>query len=174
MSILNSKFDIVSVDNPLAVAALAQVLEVLPGTGALYSGTGFDGGTPVNQADALIPPGAIVEIDGATGKAKLASSAEKTADAKLLFVAIDGNTDYSGKFVRKVTVLHGGFTMLTDQVIGSAFTPGTPVYVSAGKVTADKAEGSLTDARPFGFVGPAGFNAAEGTLQVIVPQGAGI
>lgn len=29
MSLLNSKFDIVSVDNPLALAALAQVLEVL-------------------------------------------------------------------------------------------------------------------------------------------------
>ena len=163
MSLLNSKFDIVSVDNPLALAALAQVLEVLnpPALGT--------NGTPVPGS---IPPGSIVMMDSSTGKAVLASTPDisQAVDRVLPFVTIDGNTDYSGSFVEKLTVLHGGFTMSTDQFTVAGFTPGAPVTFISGLVTlmSDRTKQQL-----FGFVGPAGYDAVNGVLQVIVPQGAG-
>jgi hypothetical protein len=185
MSLLASKFDIQSVDNPLAVAALAQVLEVAVGaTSGLYSGgtvaTDFSGGTPLTGA-VSIPPGTIVEI-ASTGLAAVATSTVAGTELvapgvpKLLFVAIDGNTDYSGAFVRKVTVLHGGMTIVTDQYLTSVagYVPGEPVHVVAGKIARADSAGAIVGARTFGFVGPLGLNVATGVLQVIVPQGAGI
>lgn len=200
MSILNSKFDIQSVDNPLAVAALAQVLEVYSVAGAsdLYSGTGFEGGTPQTpDADKLLP-GTVVTmkdtgeaekatlpltfVEGAAGNGKELDAA---AVPKMPFVTIDGNTDYSGRFVRKITVFHGGFTMVTDQYTTDAstaqdgsdpqaasFKPGYPVTVVKGKIVPRAGASALRQI--YGFVGPAGLDAVNGVLQVIVPQGVGI
>jgi hypothetical protein len=164
MSILNSKFDIVSVDNPVALAALAQVLTV-PGGMTLNSE-----GTPVAG---VIPAGAIVRMD-TDGTAILATTADVTTrlNAKMVFVTIDGNKDFSGSFVQKLTVLHGGFTMLTDQydlASGALNVPGTLVTFKAGKVHAAGATDQF-----LGVVGPAGLDAVNGVLQVIVPQGNGI
>ena len=168
MSLLNSKFDIVSVDNPMALAAIAQVLKVNnpPAIGS--------NGTP---QPGVIPPGAIIEMNSA-GEAVLASAIDVVAlplTAKLAFVTLDGNTDLSGSFVQKLTVLAGGFTMLTDQfVAGPAFLPGSQVsYGSAG--TAGKVVARAAATQPLlGVVGPAGLNSVTGVLQVIVPQGAGL
>lgn len=111
-------------------------------------------------------------MDSNTGKAVLASTPDisQAVDRVLPFVTIDGNTDYSGSFVEKLTVLHGGFTMTTDQFSGSVFPFGAPVTFSSGQVAlmTNRATQQL-----FGFVGPAGYDAVNGTLQVIVPQGAG-
>lgn len=159
MSILNSKFDIVSVDNPVALAALAQVLAV-PG-GVTYNSEG----TPIAG---VIPAGAIVTMNG-TGEAVLATTADVVAsrlNAKMVFVTIDGNKDFSGSFVQKLTVLHGGFTMLTDQYDAGAYTPGTLVSFNVGKIKIAGATDQI-----IGVVGPAGLDAVNGVLQVIVPQG---
>ena len=158
MSILNSKFDIVSVDNPVALAALAQVLTV-PGGMTLNSE-----GTPVAG---VIPAGAIVTMD-TDGTAILATTADVTTrlNAKMVFVAIDGNKDFSGAFVQKLTVLQGGFTMLTDQYDSFAYTPGMLVTFNAGKI---KEAGATSQF--IGVVGPAGLDSVNGVLQVIVPQG---
>ena len=163
MSILNSKFDIVSVDNPVALAALAQVLTV-PGGMTLNSE-----GTPIAGT---IAPGAIVRMDATTGEAVLATTADVVAarlNAVMVFVAIDGNKDFSGSFVQKLTVLHGGFTMLTDQYDAGAYTPGKPVSFNAGKIKLAAATDQF-----IGVVGPAGLDAVNGVLQVIVPQGGGL
>lgn len=156
MSQLNSKFDIVSVDNPVALAALAQVLPVdsPPALGL--------NGTP--QAG-TIPPGAIVVMNS-SGKAVLGSTA---ADPQLVFVTVDGNTDFSGAFVQKLTCLHGGVTIKTDQFLAGAYLPGLPVTFSAGKVKLK----SLSGEQIIGFVGPGGLDSVEGVLEVILPQGAG-
>jgi len=168
MSLLNSNFDIVSVDNPVAVAAVAQVL---PANSALVGSPVFNtNGTP-NVG--LVPPGTIVVMN-ATGEAVLgtaldtATAATRAANTKMAFVVIDGNTDYSGAFTNKLTCLHGGFTMVTDQVTGtlSTFTPGTPVSFAAGKLIV-----ATTNLQIIGVVGPAGYDATLGTVQVIVPQG---
>jgi hypothetical protein len=160
MSILNSKFDIVSVDNPVALAALAQVL-VVPGGMTLNSE-----GTPVAGT---IPAGAVVTMDTTTGEALLATTGDVVAsrlNAKMVFVTIDGNKDFSGSFVQKLTVLHGGFTMLTDQYDAGAYTPGKLVSFNAGKIKLAGATDQI-----IGAVGPAGLDAVNGVLQVIVPQG---
>lgn len=165
MSILSSKFDIVSVDNPLAVAALAQVLAV-PGGMTLSSE-----GTPLPGS---IPAGAIVTMDG-SGQAVLATTGNVVAsrlNAQMVFVAIDGNKDFSGSFVQKLTVLHGGFTMKTDQydvASGALNVPGTLVTFKSGKVHAAGANDQL-----LGVVGPSGLDAVNSVLEVIVPQGNGI
>ena len=168
MSILSSKFDIVSVDNPVAVAALAQVLAV-PGGMALNSE-----GTPV---PGTIPAGAIVTMDG-SGQAVLATTGDVSEatgsrlNAKMVFVAIDGNKDFSGSFVQKLTVLHGGFTMKTDQydlASGAQNVPGKLVTFKAGKVHAAAATDQI-----LGVVGPGSLDATNGVLEVIVPQGNGL
>ncbi len=185
MSILNSKFDIVSVDNPLAVAALAQVLKVgnVGAASGLYSGgdvaNNFAGGTPLQGAVAY-PPGTVVQMN-TSGEAVLATATTAGSEAvapvapTLMFVTIDGNTDYSGKFVRKLTVLHGGFTMITDQFDAEGgFEIGAPVSVKDGKIVSMASGADGEGKRVFGFVGPNGYDAAAGTLEVICPQGAGI
>lgn len=163
MSILNSKFDITSVDNPVALAALAQVL-VVPGGMTLNSE-----GTPVAG---VIPAGAVVVMDIADGTAILGTTADVVANrlnAKMAFITIDGNKDFSGSFVQKLTVLHGGFTMKTDQYTAGAFAPGKPVSFSAGKIIVAGATDQI-----IGVVGPAGLDAVNGVLEVIVPQGGGL
>lgn len=164
MSLLNSKFDLVSVDNPVALAALAQVLSV----SSPPSPTLNANGTPVAGT---IFPGAVVKMDS-SGKAVLATTPDLSEDPKVLpFIAIDGNVDYSGAWTQRLTVLQGGFTMKTDQYAAGAYTPGAPVTFASGKVKllTDKAKEQL-----FGFVGPSGLDATNGILQVIVPQGAGL
>lgn len=204
MSILTSKFDIQSVETPLAVAAVAQVLDVNVGAvSGLYSGTSsandFSGGTPQVGATS-IPPGAIVKMN-ASGQAVLADApilwthdASDTGNANLMtrdfrvstilpFVVIDGNTDFAGRFVRKVTALHGGMTISTDQYStdanlgqGSAdvqtFAVGAPVSFLQGKIV--PALGASLARQSIGFVGPAGLDTVNGVLQVIIPQGSGL
>jgi hypothetical protein len=161
MSKLNSKFDIVTVDNPMAAAALAQVLDVSAAS-ALNTN-----GTPVAGA---IPAGSIVKMDAA-GKAVLATTTNvTTGDLVPVFVTIDGNDDYSGSFVWKLTVLQGGFTMVTDLISGSisGFTPGVLVSFTAGLVKV-----AATNDQVIGYVGPAGADTVNGTVQIVVPQGLG-
>ena len=169
MSILNSKFDITSVDNPVALAALAQVLKV-PGGMTLNSE-----GTPIAG---VIPAGAIVKMDPADGTAILATTGDVSTDTAIkaqnrvmVFVAIDGNKDFSGSFVQKLTVLNGGFTMLTDQYDAGAYAPGKQVSFNVGKIKLADADGSD---QIIGVVGPAGLDAVNGVLEVIVPQGGGL
>jgi hypothetical protein len=166
MSILNSKFDIVSVDNPVALAALAQVLAI-PGGMTLNSE-----GTPVAG---VIPAGAIVTMNG-SGEAVLATTGDvandgvaKKLNMQMVFVAIDGNKDFSGSFVQKLTVLNGGFTMKTDQYDAGGYQPGNLVTFNAGKIKLADAGGQQV----IGVVGPSGLDAVNGILEVIVPQGIG-
>ena len=61
--------------------------------------------------------------------------------------------DYSGAFVQKLTVLHGGFTMITDQYNAGAYTPGLPVTFASGKIVLlDISE--IATKQIIGFVGP--------------------
>lgn len=168
MSLLNSKFDIVSVDNPMALAAIAQVLKVNNPPALGLNGTPQPG---------VIPPGAIIEMNSA-GEAVLAAAVDVVAaplTAKMAFVTLDGNTDLSGAFVQKLTVLAGGFTMLTDQFVAGAYLPGLQVSYGAAGPNAGKVVLRTAATQPLlGVVGPAGLDSVNGVLQVIVPQGAGL
>lgn len=175
MSLLNSKFDIASVDNSVSLASLAQVL--VSGTMSLGGN-----GTPVAGS---FPPGAIVTMTN-LGAAQLGTT---TATPQLVFVTVDGDTDYSGSFVRKLTVLHGGVTIKTDQyqatvrdgVTALVYAPGDRVTFANGKITtlanaiaAAPAGWGVATPQVIGFVGPNGLDAANGVLEVILPQGAGV
>lgn len=157
MSLLNSKFDIVSVDNPTSLASLAQVLPVDSPPALGLNGTPQPG---------TIPPGAIVTMN-TTGKAVLATV---SSAPQLVFVTVDGNTDFSGAFVQKLTCLHGGVTIKTDQFVAGAYLPGNPVTFDTGKIKLPSAAGQQI----IGFVGPGGLNTVDGVLEVILPQGAGV
>ena len=165
MSILSSKFDIVSVENAVAVAALGVVLPVA--AAGLGSPAFSINGTPTAG---LIPPGSIVTMDAA-GAAVLGSTGDIGTNPhttkKMFFTVIDGNTDYSGAFTNKVTCLNGGFSMITDQYTAAAFTIGAPVTVVGGKITLP----TLATQQLYGVVGPLGYDTTEGTLHVLVPQG---
>ena len=167
MTMLTSQFDICSVDNPMVLSALAQTLPV-------DSPPGLDAnGTP--QAG-TIPAGTVVQMNVA-GNAIPASTPDISAANRVLaFVAIDGNVDFDGRFVEVLTVLHGGFTMWTDQFVAGAYQPGLPV--SFGITVAGKVEllTSRTTQQLLGFVGPSGLDTTTtpNRLQVIVPQGAGL
>ena len=212
MSVFASKFDVQSVETPLAVAAVAQVLDVAVGAvSGLYTGAGsvndFSGGTPLTGA-VSISPGTIVSMNSsgqaapanapvlwvtATGNSEVANSFVRKASGAgtlalkvLPFVVIDGNTDFSGKFSRRVTALHGGMTILTDQYtldtnygLGGAsngangdFAPGLPVSFLGGKIVPAVLGAALRQI--IGFVGPAGLDTVNGVLQVVIPQGSGL
>lgn len=160
MSYLSSKFDIVSVDNPVALAALAQVIPVSGGMTLNSEGTPVPG---------TIPAGAIVVMD-TSGYAVLASSGDLGAsplNKQLTFVTIDGNKDFSGSFVQKLTVLQGGFTMKTDQYESGSYLPGKLVSFVNGKVRLATLDGDQI----IGAVGPNGLDSVNGVLEVVVPQG---
>lgn len=167
MTNLTSKFDIVSVESPIAVAAVALVLDVDSPPAIAASGTPTPG---------TIAPGMIVSMKSSNGKAELATapvlrSALALLDVvpKLMAVTIDGNTGFSGAFVQKLTCLTGGFTMVTDQFVAGSYNPGDPVTVVSGLIVVRG--GANAYRQIYGFVGPAGYNAATNTLQVVVPQG---
>ena len=167
MTLLNSQFDICSIDNPQALAALAQSLPV-------DSPPGLDvNGTP--QAG-TIPAGTVVMMNAAGNAVPAATPDISAANKVLPFVAIDGNQDFDGRFVEVLTVLHGGFTMWTDQFVAGAYEPRLPV--TFGTTVPGKVELLTNRATQqlLGFVGPKGLDTTTtpNRLHVIVPQGAGL
>jgi hypothetical protein len=161
MSLLNSLFDVQSVDNPVALASLAMNLAV-PG-GETFNANG----TPVAGS---IPPGAIVKMNS-SGQAVLASTPDiSSTTPSFVFVTVDGNKDLSGSYVQVITCLHGGVTIYTDQFVAGSYTPGTAVTYISGQIAAIS---SASTQQRIGFVGPNGVDA-NGGLQVMLPQGCGI
>lgn len=166
MSLLNSKFDIVSRDNAVSYASLAQVL--VSGTMTLGAN-----GTPT---PGTFPPGSLVTMN-TSGQAVLAVDPSAGAGApnkKLVFVTVDGDTDYSGSFVRKLTVLHGGVTIETDLYVAGSYQPGLPVTYGTGGNAGRIALANAANDQIIGFVGPSGLDATRGVLEVILPQGCGV
>lgn len=192
MSQLTSKFDLISEESFASPMAMAITLAVSPTYAASYSST------PV--ANTSFPAGTIVQMDStgkasvATGRKLIgydsgATPPVKVDVPKLFAVVIDGSDTFTGSFTGKLTCLIGGFQMITEEFTGDTFSPGDALAVGGGAemsaysgmlVTArggaalSGTEGKLrlADARDqiFGYVGPKGYSAADGTLHVIVPH----
>jgi len=164
MSNLTSVFDIVTRDpHPNALASLMVILDVDSPPAVT------DPGTP---APGSIAPGMIVEMNS-SGKLILGTSTGNvTATApKMYLVAVDGDIDYDGAFLHRVTCLEGGLQMKTDQFVTATYTPGQPLTVGTGG-TAGKLLGLTGADEPvLGWVGPDGLS--NGVLDVIMPQGCG-
>jgi hypothetical protein len=165
MSILTSNFDIITHDPPeSAKAGLAMVLSVYgaPAPGA--------GGTPTAGS---IPAGSIIVMNG-NGLAILADNDDATTHApKLFFVTIDGDQDYDGSFVHKITCVQGGIEILTPQYLTASYAPGAMLTCGQASATAcvGKFRAAATGEQIYGVVGPLGLNATTLVLDVIIPQG---
>lgn len=177
MTILTSKFNFTGHDpHPAALASLATILDVLGATGP-YSTPGGSG-TPVVGP---IFRGAIVNMDPTTGKAVLADYdvtsviyLGATKAKTMFFVAVDGDQDFDGSFVHKITALQGGLEILTDQfTVSASLIPGAPLRpgaTSTGDVGMFVLADPSTD-QVYGYVGSKGYNTTTGLLHVIIPQG---
>jgi hypothetical protein len=171
MTILNSTFDIIGHDpHANARAGLMTVLAV-EGFAGPYASLPASG-TP---AAGDIPAGSIVVMNS-NGNAILADGDVATGQAPaMLFVTVDGDQDYSGAFVGKVTCIHGGaeFQLDTANFVAAAYTPGEWLTcggtANAGKFT--KVTGTPGTQQIYGMVGPLGYDSAKDTLHVIIPQG---
>lgn len=167
MTLLNSKFDIVTNDpHPNARAGLMLVLDVAGAAGSPY-GAGSVGGTPI---PGTIGPGTIVVMD-ANGEAVPADNDNALTDApSLLFIVVDGNIDYDGSFTNKLTCIHGGLEVVTEAFAADTYAPGDKLTCSnAGD--AGKLRKAASGEQIYGIVGPAGLNTVDNTLNVFIPQG---
>lgn len=166
MSNLNSLFDIVTRDpHPNALASLMVILDVATPPPVTVAGTPTPG---------TIGPGTIVMMD-ANGDAILGDRAAWGLATPFMFaVAVDGDMDYDGAFLHRLTCLEGGLQMKTEQYDTGAgpYVPGAPLTV--GTVgTAGQLEPLTLAGQPLvAFVGPNGVNS-DGTLDVIMPQSNG-
>jgi hypothetical protein len=170
MTILNSKFDIIGRDpHQNARAGLLVVLPVNSPPAVQSDGTPTAGSIVAGTIVAMNTSGKAVVADNAAG-AKLGGY------PTLLFTAIDGDADFDGAFVHRVTCIQGGAEFqlgLTANVVGTTgFVVGTPLTVSTG---ADVGKWMVAAAggtkQIYGFVGQDGIDTAKGILNVIVPQG---
>lgn len=167
MSLLSgnpSLFNVETVDSFADLRGLVTTLAVA----SPPSPTVNSQGTPVAGT---INPGTIVVMN-ASGLAALATAPDITTTEKVLpFVVFDGNVDFSGAYVQKLTCITGGIVFTTPYFEAGTYTPGLPVTFNAGQITAKT---NFADKRQIiGWVGPAGVDAATGVLQVIMPQSNG-
>jgi len=171
MTILNSMFDIIGHDpHSNARAGLMTVLAV-EGFAGPYASLPASG-TP---AAGSIPAGSVVVMN-ANGNAILADSALATGQAPaMMFVTVDGDQDYSGAFVGKLTCIQGGaeFQLDTANFVAAAYVPGEWLTcgTSGTAGTFTKISGTPGTQQIYGMVGQLGYDTTKDTLHVIIPQG---
>ena len=166
MTILNSQFDVISRDpHKNALAGLMVVLDVKNAPGPYDSLPAS--GTPV-PGD--IPAGTIVVMD-TDGSAIVADGAVVTAPA-MLFITVDGDQDYDGAFVHKLTCIQGGgeFKLDTNNFVAGSYTPGNFLTCANG-ADAGKFRVATSGEQIYGMVGSDGNDTVNNTLSIIIPQG---
>jgi hypothetical protein len=171
MTQLNSKFDVVSRDpHPNARAGLMVILDVEGATGP-YGVGAPNTGTPI---PGNIAAGMIVVMN-ASGRAIVADNVAALTDApQMFYVAIDGDMDYDGAFVHRITTIQGGMEIVTDLFVADAYLPGDKLTCgdSAGLVDySGYFRKAVATEQIYGLVGSDGLNTIENTLHVIIPQG---
>jgi len=169
MTDLNSLFDIVTRDpHPNALAGLMVILDVKnpPAVGA--------GGTPT---PGTIERGHVLMMDPADGRAILGDSTGHIAtDPQFYVYCVDGDTDYDGALMHRVTCIEGGMQLKTDKydttIAAVNYHPGASLTVGTAGGSNDGLLIPLTGATEpiLGWVGPDGIHS-DGTLDVLVPQG---
>jgi hypothetical protein len=173
MTILNQKFDIVSRDpHPNAQAGLMVILDVAGALGPY--GVGAPGtGTPVPGS---IVVGSIVVMN-TSGQAVLADNANALTNApQMFYTTVDGDQDYDGAFVHRITCIQGGMEIVTELFVPDSYLPGNMLTCgdSSGLPTVDYSgyfRKATSGEQIYGMVGSDGYNAVEATLHIIIPQG---
>jgi hypothetical protein len=168
MTLLNSQFDVISRDpHKNAQAGLMVVLDV-EGATSPY-GSLPASGTPVAG---VIPAGSIVVMN-ANGKAVPADNDILTAP-QMLFITVDGDMDYDGAFVHKLTCIQGGgeFQLDTNNYVAGAYAPGDMLTCGdAGTSSVGMFRVAAGGEQIYGMVGPDGQDSVKYTLAIIIPQG---
>lgn len=170
MTILNSNFDIIGHDpHANARAGLMTVLDV-EGFAGPYASLPASG-TP-QPGD--IPAGAIVVMN-ASGNAVLADNDDALTDAPcMLFVTVDGDQDYSGAFVGKLTCIQGGaeFQLDAENFVAGSYSPRDLLTCGdAGTSSEGQFRAATSGEQIYGMVGQLGQDTTKNTLHVIIPQG---
>jgi hypothetical protein len=170
MTLLNSQFDVISRDPHKNAQAGLMVVLAVEGAPSPY-GSLPASGTPVAGN---IPAGAIVVMN-ANGKAVVADNDDASTDApQMLFITVDGNMDYDGAFVHKLTCIQGGgeFLLDTNNYVAGAYAPGDKLTCGdAGTSSEGKFRKATTGEQIYGMVGPDGQDTEKYTLAIIIPQG---
>lgn len=168
MSNLDSLFNIIGHDpHPNARAGLMSVFDVDAAPSPYDSLPA--GGTPIAGP---IFPGAIVVMK-TNGKVILADNADALTNApSMLWVALDGDQDYDGAFVHRVTCVQGGAEYQLDSAnfVADTYLPGQKL--TCGSTTAaGKFRKAASTEQIYGIVGQLGQDTIKNTLHVIIPQG---
>ena len=170
MTLLYSLFDIIGHDpHASARAGLMTVLSV-EGFAGPYASLPASG-TP---AAGDIPAGAIVVMN-TNGNAVLADNDDALTHAPcMLFVTVDGDQDYSGAFVGKLTCIQGGAEFQLDPAnfVAGVYAPRAWLTCGdAGTTSQGQFRAAATGEQIYGMVGQLGLDTTKGTLHVIIPQG---
>jgi len=170
MTLLNSQFDVISRDpHPNARAGLMVVLPVKDAPSPYDSLPAS--GTPV-AGD--IPPGACIMMNS-SGEAELADNDDALTNAPaLLFITVDGDMDYDGAFVHRITCIQGGgeFQLDTNNFKTDTYNPGDKMTCDdVGTGTPGRFRKATSGEAIYGIVGPAGADTQKGTLNILIPQG---
>ena len=170
MTILNSQFDVISRDpHKNALAGLMVVLDV-KNPPSPY-GSLPASGTPVPGS---IAAGTIVVMDN-TGKAIAADNDDALTDApQMLFIAVDGDQDYDGAFVHKLTCIQGGgeFQLDTGNYVAGPYDPGDKLTCGdTGTTSVGQFRLAASGEQIYGMVGADGQDVVKGVLYIIIPQG---
>ena len=172
MSLLNSQFDVISRDpHKNALAGLMVVLDVYGATSP-YSALPASG-TPVAG---VIPAGAIVVMN-TSGQAILANNDHTPTNFPcLMFITVDGDMDYDGSFVHKLTCIQGGgeFKLDTGNFVADTYLSGEMLTCGDDTGVTDESgmfRHAATDEQIYGIVGPDGYDSVNDTLSIIIPQG---
>ena len=129
-------------------------------------------GTPV-AGD--IPAGAIVAMN-TNGNAVLADNDDALTNAPaMLYVTVDGDKDYDGAFVHRLTCIQGGaeYTLDPENFVTDTYAPGD--FLTCGDTTGTSVgqfrKTSGSGEQIYGMVGSDGYDSVKNTLHVIIPQG---
>ena len=120
-------------------------------------------GSPL--APVSMPQGSLItqELQGLETVMDLATSPLlNAADPIDVWVVVEGNDDYSGEYVKKVMACKcmSGLIWETDQLTAGAYTPGTPLSFTAGKLKVKD-----TNEQIIGYVLD-DFTATKGTIRI--------
>jgi hypothetical protein len=170
MSILTNKFQVRSHDcHPNAQAALMVVFAIEGHVGP-YASLPASGTPPLG----VIFPGAIVVMN-ANGNIELGDNDDPlTHVPSLLYTAVDGDQDYDGAFVGKVTCLQGGMELELDtgNYVAASYAKGEKLTVGhAGGSSKGQFRAAASTEQIYAVVGARGLDAATDILHVIVPAG---
>jgi hypothetical protein len=170
MTILTSKFDVVSHDpHPNARAGLVIILDV-EGAPSPWTSTSSSG-TPV---PGTIAAGSIVVMN-TNGNAILADNVAALTNApQMFYVTIDGDMDFDGAFMHRITCIQGGCEIVTDLFVADTYLPGDMLTCgdsSGGTNYSGYFRKATTGEQIYGMVGSDGYSTTDATLSIVIPQG---